>query len=254
MPSAARLTLAMNSDIGCNHKSISSIMHVHSHKPLRLRNKQAVQNLLSFKHTRITSQYPLVPTTKKNLSPPIPLQHLPPRLQHHLLPPPLQPLRPGRLITRPSRPLLLLALHRLLALVPNPALQPIPRDQIRLPARTRPRTTSRNARNWHRRLREDRLVARRRVIQPSACQDSLGGSGDVAAVAVQVPGYAAAVELREHGADLGYLRGVDAAVGAGRAAVVVVAAAGRGGWGFVEVPADGEEADQRDGEELRDVD
>ena len=58
MPSAARLTLAMNSDIGCNHKSISSIMHVHSHKPLRLRNKQAVQNLLSLKHTRITSQSP----------------------------------------------------------------------------------------------------------------------------------------------------------------------------------------------------
>ena len=70
---------------------------------------------------------------------------------------------------------------------------------------------------------------------------------------MQVPGYAAAVELREHGADLGYLRGVDAAVGAGGAAVVV-AAAGRRGWGFVEVPADGEEADQRDGEELRDVD
>ena len=69
---------------------------------------------------------------------------------------------------------------------------------------------------------------------------------------MQVPGYAAAVELREHGADLGYLRGVDAAVGARRAAVV--AAVGRGGWGFVEVPADGEEADQRDGEELGDVD
>ena len=70
---------------------------------------------------------------------------------------------------------------------------------------------------------------------------------------MQVPGYAAAVELREHGADLGYLRGVDASVGAGRAAVAIAVAA-RGGWGFVEVPADGEEADQRDGEELRDVD
>ena len=252
MPSAARLTLAMNSDIGCNHKSISSIMHVHSHKPLRLRNKQAVQNLLSLKHTRITSQSPQYQRQKKS-SPPIPLQHLPPRLQHHLLPPPLQPLRPSRLITRPSRPLLLLALHRLLALVPNPALQAIPRDQIRLPARTTPRTRTRR-RNLHRRFREDRLETGRRVVEASSREDALRGSGDVAAVAVQVPGYAAAVELREHGADLGYLRGVDAAVGAGRAAVVVVAAAGRGGWGFVEVPADGEEADQRDGEELRDVD
>ena len=69
---------------------------------------------------------------------------------------------------------------------------------------------------------------------------------------MQVPGYAAAVELREHGADLRDLGGVDSAVarGAGTAA-----ASGRGGaWRFVEVPADGEEADEGDGEELRDVD
>ena len=69
---------------------------------------------------------------------------------------------------------------------------------------------------------------------------------------MQVPGYAAAVELREHGADLGDLRGVHASVCARGTAAV--AAAGRGGWGFVKVPADGEEADQRDGEELGDVD
>jgi hypothetical protein len=186
-------------------------------------------------------------------SPPIPLQHLPPRLQHHLLPPPLQPLRPSRLITSPSRPLLLLALHSLLALVPNPALQPIPRDQIRLATcTTSPRTRSR--RHLNRRFREHRLEARRRVIQASAGEDSLRGPGHVAAVAVQVPGYAAAVELREHGADLGDLRGVDAAVCARGAAASIAAATGGGGWGFVEVPADGEEADQRDGEELRDVD
>lgn len=69
---------------------------------------------------------------------------------------------------------------------------------------------------------------------------------------MQVPGYAAAVELREHGADLGDLRGVHASVCARGAAAAAVA--GRGGWGLVEVPADGEEADESDGEELRDVD
>jgi hypothetical protein len=224
-------------------------MHVHSHKPLSLRNK--LYRTSPNKTLSLSLSLPKDTAPPKS-SPPIPLQHLPPRLQNHLLPPPLQPLRPSRLITRPSRPLLLLTLHRLLPLIPNPALQSIPRDQIRLPT-TRPPTPSRSSRDLHHRLRKDRLVAGRRVVEAAACQNALRGAGDVAAVAVQVPGYAAAVELREHGAYLGYLRGVDAAVGAGGAAAAVAVAAG-GGWGFVEVPADGEEADQRDGEELGDVD
>lgn len=68
---------------------------------------------------------------------------------------------------------------------------------------------------------------------------------------MEVPGYAAAVELWEHGADLGDLRRVDGATA--RAAAAAIAAAG-GGRGFVEVPSDGEEADEGDGEELGDVD
>jgi len=98
------------------------------------------------------------------------------------------------------------------------------------------------------------LVARRRVVQASSAEDALRSAGHVAAVAVKVPGDAAAVELREHGADLGDLRGVDGAVARG-AGAATAAAAGRGGCGrFVEVPSDGEEADQGDREELRDVD
>ena len=53
--------------------------------------------------------------------------------------------------------------------------------------------------------------------------------------------------------DLSDLGGVDGAVARGGCAAAIAAAAGRR-WRFVEVPADGEEADQRDCEELGDVD
>ena len=139
-------------------------MHVYSQKAL---NPQGDDNQKTLAPPSLPTHHP-----HKTENPPssrsILLQHLPPRLQHHLLPPPLQPLRPRRLIARPRHPLLLLAPHSLLALIIDPVLQPIPRDQIRLS-----RVHDRSLRRRRRLRRERRLETRWRRIKASSTEDAL---------------------------------------------------------------------------------
>ena len=147
---------------------------------------------VSFPGSRFTRKIPTQQSSRSTVS--IPLHHLPPRSQHHLLPPSLQPFRSSRLITSPLHPLLLLTLHSLLSLPSHSTLQPVPRNQVRLltPAPSRRSHRSRRiARS--RRHRQRRLIARRRIVQRAPSQYALRCRGDAAAVAVEVPSYGALI-------------------------------------------------------------